>query len=132
MQKGEVVYCPHYTFPDGGVDDKLIINLNEPASGEPNLFLLTTAQPKTKLKTPGCFSNRGYYVIQKNLDFFLAEFTWVLFWTLTEFSLVEELREAWKGNFKTMGILRPETVAAIINCLRDSNYINTQQVSLLR
>lgn len=132
MQKGEIIYCPNYQFADGGEDDKLIINLNTPAAGEPYLLLLTTAQAKKKLKAPGCQSNLGYYVLQKNVDFFLKDFTWILFWTLREFSLTEELREAWKGNFITKGILKQTTLSAIINCLKASNYITQRQTILLR
>lgn len=132
MQKGEVIYCPHYTFPDGEESKKLLINLNDPLPGEPYLLVLTTSQQRLKLKSPGCFSNLGYHVIPKKTDFFSEDFTWILFWTLREFSLTEELKESWQGNFETKGLLKSETVSAITNCLKDSPYINQRQINLLR
>lgn len=132
MQKGEVIYCPSWEFPDGGKDDKLIINLNNPSPGEPYILLLTTSQQKKKTNAPGCRALLGYHVIPKKVDFFDRDFTWVLFWTVTEFSLEKELRESWRGNFITKGILKPETVSAIINCFKASNYATQRLIDLLK
>lgn len=132
MHKGEIIYCPRYTFPDGSQADKFLINLNDPAPGEPNLLLLTTSQQRKKLKQQGCFSNLGYYGIPKGVDFFDKEMTWVLFFAIREFSFKEELRESWKGNFETRGFLKTETINAIINCLKGSNFITIHQASLLK
>lgn len=132
MRKGEVIYCPSYKFDDGGEDDKLIINLNDPAPGEPYLLLLTTSQPGTKRTLPGCHSGKGYYIIPKNIDFFVKDYTWILFYTLREFTLKEELKESWDGNFITKSFLKDVTLRAIINCLKASNYINKMQASLLK
>lgn len=130
MRRGEVVYCPRYTFTDGSQDDKLILNLNDPAVGEPYLYLLTTSQQGIKTKKDGCHS--GYYAISKNIDFFDKEMTWILFYTLKEYSLKEELKQSWKGNFITKGFLKEVTLRAIINCIRNSNFLTPYQSSLLR
>lgn len=132
MRRGEVVYCPQYKFSDGSEDDKLLINLNDPAPGEPYLIILTTSQPYTRVKKEGCHSNLGYYVILKGKDFFDKEMTWILFSTIKEYTFKEELRESFKGNFETKGFLKNETVNAIINCLKCSNYITIYQASLLK
>ncbi len=132
MRKGEVVYCPKYIFPDGGQDDKLIINLNDPAPGEPYLLLLTTSQQHLKIYKEGCHPNDGYYAIPKHKDFFDKDMTWILFSTLREFTLKVELRESWKGNLETVGFLKDVTLRAIINCLENSNFITSYQSSLLK
>lgn len=132
MRKGEIIYCSKYQFPDGGQDDKLIINLNGPGQNEPYLLLLATSQQGTRLSSQGCHSGKGYYTIPKNTDFFVKDFTWILFYTLREFNLKEELKESWSGNFITKGFLKDETLRAIINCLKASNYINKLQSLLLR
>ncbi len=133
MRRGEVIYCPRYTFLDGGQDDKLLINLNDPAPNEPNIFVLTTSQQHSMIKKEGCFSNSGYYAIPENRDFFVKEMTWILFTTVRELSFKEELRESWKGNFETKGYLKNETVNAIINCLKGTNkYLTNYQIMLLK
>jgi hypothetical protein len=132
MHKGEVVYCPKYKFDNGGESDKLIINLNNPLAGEPYVVLLVTSQQKFRINRSGCFSVEGYYVISKGEDFFDKDFTWVLFNTVKEFELKEELRESWKGNFITVGHLKTTTISAIINCFKRSNFITKYQESLLR
>ena len=133
MKKGEVICSPRYEFPDGNIADKYLISLNDPAPDEPYLILLTTSQERTyRVKIPGCHSKQGYYVIPKGADFFYADFTWVPFETLREVTLKDELREGWKGNFITKAVLKPNTLQAIINCLKQSNYITKHLATLLK
>ena len=133
MKKGEVICSPKYQFPDGGVSDKYLINLNDPAPGEPYLVVLVTSKEKPyRIKIPGCHSTRGYYVIPKSVDFFYADFTWVLFHTLREVTLKDELTESFKGNFITKALLKETTLRAIINCFKNSRYITKYHESLLK
>ena len=132
MQKGEVIFCPHYIFPDGEEGKKLVVNLNNPSQGEPYLLLLTTSKRKSKIESAGCYSHKGYYVIPAGSDLFTTDYTWILFWTLHEFSLEEELRESWNSNFQTVGILKPQTINAIISCIKNSSYINAKQIAYLK
>lgn len=131
MQKGDIIYCPKYKFDDGSESDKLLINLNTPALGEPYLILLVTSKQKFRKNRSGCHSAEGYYVIPQRTDFFNTD-TWVLFETLREIDLKEELRENWNRNFITQATLQENTIRAIVNCLKDSSMVTKYQVSLLR
>jgi len=131
MKKGEVAYCPRYQFANGTVSDKLLINLNNPLDQDPYLVLLTTSKQKFRKNNPGCHSAQGYYLISKDVDFF-NEDTWVLFHTLREFTLKDELKESWSNNLKIMQPLKDTTLRAIINCLKQSNYITKYQMLLLK
>lgn len=133
MKKGEVVCSPRYQFPNGSISDKYLIILNDPGPGEPYLILLSTSQERSyRVKNPGCHSKQGYYVINKGVDFFYADFTWIPFETLREFTLKDELSESWKGNLIPKAILKPTTIQAIINCLKQSDHITKHRAALLR
>ena len=106
--------------------------MNEPLAGEPYLVLLTTSKQKFRKNISGCHFTEGYYAISKGVDFFDKPMTWVLFNTLQEYTIKEELEESWNGNFITKAILKDTTLRAIINCLKKSNYITKYQASLLR
>ena len=131
MKEGEIVYSKKYTFPDGSISDKFIINLNDPQPNEPYLILLVTSKQYFRETKPGCHSSVGYYVIPEKVDYFDRDITWVLFNTLKEFTLEEELRESWNYNFVTKAHLKPATLRAIINCLKQSDWITKYQASLL-
>lgn len=132
MKKGEITYSPKYKFKNGGADDKLLISLNDPLPGEPYLIVLVTSQQKYRKNIPGCHSAQGYYAIPRGIDYFEKPMTWVIFHTLREFALKDELTESWRGNFIGKGFLKETTLRAIINCLKQSDYITKHRASLLR
>ncbi len=130
MKRGEILYSPKFEFFDGWKDDKLLIALNNPVQNQPYLVVLVNSQQKNKYDKPGCYAADGYYFVVANADWFIKN-TWVQFYDLFEFDYRKVALEESKGNLISKGILKEETIRAIINCIKISYSISRYHKELL-
>ena len=119
--KGKILFYPNYKFPEGNVNDKFFIGLNNPdvEQDEPYLFALTTSQTKNKIQTKGCHSERGYYVItQDDRAWFDKYPTFVKFDELIIVSANSFIQQSINNNsWQEKGTIGDKLLRSIINCV---------------
>jgi hypothetical protein len=133
MRKGTVLFHPKFEFSNGETGKKYLIILNTPdiKKSQPFLICKTTSQPKNKPKEPGCHAEKNVYGIEANSDFFPKR-TWVQFFEIFEFNHDEFIKQHFELGLKVKAELKPQTINAIINCLKKSDDVSAYHLSLLK
>ncbi|MBS4056394.1 MAG: hypothetical protein KGZ82_03660 [Bacteroidales bacterium] len=128
--QGKVFSYKQFPFGDGGQSDKLLIVINEPDSFSDYIFVKTTSQPKCK-DTQGCHCSHNLYVLNPGEDLFPKK-TWVQFHELYPIPRLAMDAATKYGEAKRIGQLRPQTVAAILNCMKKSEDLSPRELSFLK
>ena len=118
--KGEILYVENFVFGDGGRSPKIVLVLNEPKPDDPYLLILTTSQKGRKEDREGCHSKDFYYVLRKGIDWFDEPLTWVMFDDIKEMLFNQYTEWLSQRSVQSRGHLKPQTLAAISNCVRNS------------
>jgi hypothetical protein len=132
MRKGTVLFHPKFEFSNGETGKKYLIILNTPdiKKSQPFLICRTTSQPKNKPKEPGCHAEKNVYGIEANSDFFPKR-TWVQFFEIFEFNHDEFIKQHFELGLQVNAELKPQTINAIINCVKKSDDVSAYHLSLL-
>lgn len=131
MKKGTVFLYKKYRFPDGGITDKLFIIINNPGPNDPILTCKTTSKQDSRPDKEGCHYLKNVYVLRDNDDFFELR-TWVQFYILYRFNHKELIKLMNSGEVKTMAELRPQTISAIVNCVKKSEDVTFYDLELIK
>jgi hypothetical protein len=133
MRKGTVLFHPRFEFTNGEIGKKYLIILNTPDIKKPEPFLIckTTNQIKNKPKTPGCHAEKNLYCIEANSDFFPKR-TWVQFFEIFEVSHDEFIKQHFELGLQVKVELKPETINAIVNCIKRSDDVSVYHLSILK
>jgi hypothetical protein len=128
--RGKVFFHKQFQFNDGGQSDKLLIVVNEPKGNADWIWIKTTSKPKPQ-NTRGCHSFSNLFVLEQGDDF-LSKKTWVQFLDIYNIS-TEALKDGIDaGDIHRIGNLKPQNVAAIINCMKKSQDLSPLELSLLK
>ena len=131
MKKGTVFLHKNYQFPDGGIADKFFIIINNPVPNDPILTCKTTSKQDSRPHSEGCHYVENVYVLRENDDFFRLR-TWVQFYILYRFNHNELSRLENNGEVIRMAELRPQTISAIVNCVKKSEDISFYDLELIK
>jgi len=133
MRKGTILFHPRFEFTDGETGRKYLIILNTPEirKSEPFLFCKTTSQSRNKPQTPGCHAEKNLYCIDAKFDFFPKK-TWAQFFEIFEIDYDEFIKQHFKLRLEVKGELKPQTINAIINCIKRSDDVSPYHLSLLK
>ena len=131
MKKGTVFLHKNYQFPDGGIADKFFIIINNPVPNDPILTCKTTSKQDSRPYNEGCHYVQNVYVLRENDDFFRLR-TWVQFYILYRFNHNELRRLEHNGEVIRMAELRPQTISAIVNCVKKSEDISFYDLELIK
>lgn len=119
--RGSIFVAENFVFSDRTKGKKLLVLLNNPASGDPYLVVKTTSQKHSKPDTPGCIeSYHQAYFIPANSNFFQKD-TWV---QLDDYFMFNQNHVDKK--LKCIGQLTTKTSKLVINCFLK---INEQDLS---
>jgi hypothetical protein len=131
MKRGTVYFHKDFRFPDGGVEDKLFIILNNPLKDEYFITCKTTSQQKWRPDKEGCHSIDNVYVLRANYDFF-NEKTWVQFHEYYPISQDLLLKYVNRGIIVKKAELKEQKIRAIINCISKSEDISGLYLSMIQ
>ena len=133
MKKGTILFHPSFEFTDGETGRKYLIILNDPdlKKSEPFLLVKTTSQSHNKPETPGCHPDKNLYAINANQDFFPKK-TWIQFFEIFEADSAKFIKGHFEKGLEIKGSLKPDTLRAIINCIRKSDDVFEYHFSLLQ
>ena len=125
MRAGAVIFHENFEFHDGEHADKLLIVLND-GIDKPLLLLKTTSQQKGyRLNEPGCHPEKSYFFLPVSWDSFSKD-TWVLLYE--QYPIPEENLN---GRIRVLFHLQDQNLRAIINCLRRTEDVSAENLSLL-
>lgn len=130
-KRGDVWVHPDFKFNDGNSSKKLIVILNTPQTAANNyLICKTTSKIRYNLSSPGCFSDRGVYVVNPP-PFSLK--TWVQFDpnSLFEWSISEMFLEMTNNGFHFLLSLPSHVINDILACIKKSPDISKHQLKML-
>lgn len=134
MNAGDIVHCENFRFSDGTTKNKYLILLNAPEPGDgPRscyLFAKTTSQSARKPTAPGCYADRGLFLISAASEFFPLN-TYVQFYPDALFEAspakIASLALAQRA-LKTVGTLGEMTLRDLLDCiLRSPDLIQRYQ-----
>ncbi len=111
--RGTIFHHYKLVFHNGDVGRKFLILLNSPAQDELHLFVKTTSQKKNKPTTPGCIETLSLFFIPVGKTFFEKP-TWVQLYQIYQFVPDLMIKDP---DIKKVGILKPEIIDEIVNCL---------------
>ena len=133
MKKGTILFHPSFEFTDGETGRKYLIILNDPdlKKSEPFLLVKTTNKFRNKPDPLGCHADKNVYTINANQDFFPKN-PWVQFFEIFEVDSAKFIKDHFEKGFEMKGSLKPETLRAIINCIRKSDDVSEYHLSLLQ
>lgn len=129
--RGKVFLYKKFPFGDGGESDKRLIVVNEPDSTSDWLFIKTTSKRKIH-DNQGCYSSDNLYVLNANEDKVFELKTWVQFQELYPIPTLAMGVAAKFGEMKRIGVLKPQIIQAILNCLRKSPDLSPAELSRLK
>jgi len=133
MKRGTVLFHSRFLFTDGEAGKKYLVVLNTPDPKNPAPILLckTTSQSRNKPETPGCHAERNLFVVDAKHDFFPKK-TWIQFFEIFEADYKELLQQHFEKTVTLEGELKPETINAVVNCIRKSDDVSQYHLSLLK
>lgn len=129
--RGTVFLYYSFPFADGATRDKYFIVLNNPAQNDLIVTCITTSQPDHRPDQEGCHHADNLYVLNANFDYFPKK-TWIQFFRVFKFVQEKFQRSIMEGDIEQKAMLRPETIKAIINCIRKSEDIPHYDLELIR
>ncbi len=116
ISAGQIYYCENYEFGEGGCSNKLFIILNTPPNPTiPIITCLTTTNFWYKPQDLGCYSDYGFFIIEKDYDWFNQK-TWFELHRTDEFNNKLFIEKVESGFYQLKNRLRKDTINAIINC----------------
>lgn len=122
MKAGDIFYHNEYQFPDGSSGIKLLILLNNPVQEDPYLFCETTSQQKFRNKTFGCNSDKEYFFIPSNREWFNLD-TWIKLDTISPWIAASIVKDGLDGKLEKKDELSTNIFNAIKNCIKKTNTI---------
>jgi hypothetical protein len=131
MKLGTVFLHKNYQFHDGGIANKFFIIINNPRLNDPILACKTTSKPDSRPDKEGCHYLKNQYVLRANDDFFKLK-TWVNFFPLYPFNHKGLMKLMQGGDVIKMAELRPQTISAIVNCVKKSEDITFYDLELIK
>ena len=133
MRKGTILFHPSFEFTNGETGRKYLIVLNTPdiKKSESFLFCKTTSQSRNRPQTPGCHAEKNLYCIEAKSDFSPKK-TWVQFFEIFEAVYDEFIKQHFELRLEVKGELKPQTINAIINCIKKSDDVSPYHLSLLK
>jgi hypothetical protein len=132
---GEILVHEKFLFSDGTCGKKIFVVLAN--QKESFLVCKTTSQSsKWRPKTPGCITGKNLFFFPQNEKIFVTnetfhKDTWVQFEELFSLKLNDVIKSGMNKDIRSIGTLKRDAFAAILNCILRSEDITGEEKAAL-